>query len=453
MPLALRVLSHHGHAMGANGVRVFEAGGSIGRTADNDWMLPDPERFVSSQHALISHEAGRYFLTDRSTNGTAVNGREVPRGGRVELRAGDRLTIGTYEIGVSIEQPRVMAPPTPQAFPPRYEPFSASDPFFDPSPVVSPGNDPTLDPLVALGAGAPRRSAPPPPQTQDDHASAESEFFAPPRVLPDPTPRRAPTEIPENWDETGFSAPEPAPMAKVPPGPAQVDQFPPVDWADSAPTPAPPARTPQTPTPPVTPSPTRATGGDVAALLAAAGVDASKVDAATLATLGEVLRVVVEGLMRTLKARAETKNQFRVAMTTLKPIDNNPLKFSADVDDALANLFTRRNKTFQTPVDAFRDAFEDLRDHQLAMMAGMRAAFTAVMGRFDPGQLQEAFDRGVKRNALLDVMNKTKYWDLYREMFESLGDDDAKFKRLFGDEFAEAYEEQMQRLASLRRKR
>ena len=452
MPLALRVLSHHGHAMGANGVRVFEAGGTIGRTADNDWMLPDPERFVSSQHALISQEAGRYFLTDRSTNGTAVNGREVPKGGRVELRTGDRLTIGTYEIAVSIEQARVMAPPAPQAFPPRYEPFSAADPFFDPSPLVAPGNDPTLDPLVALGAGAPRRPAPPPPQTQDDHASAESEFFAPPRVLPDPAPRRAPAEIPENWDETGFSAPEPAPMAKVQPGPVRVDPFPPVDWADSGPKPAPVARTQQPTTPPLTPPP-RAMDADVAALLAAAGVDASKVDAATLATLGKVLRVVDEGLMRTLKAHADTKNQFRVAMTTLKPVDNNPLKFSADVDEALANLFTRRNKTFQTPVEAFRDAFEDLRDHQLAMLAGMRAAFTAVMGRFDPDQLQEAFDRGVKRNALLDVMNKPKYWDQYREMFESFGDEDAQFKRLFGDEFAQAYEEQMQRLASLRGKR
>ena len=34
------------------------------------------------------------------------------------------------------------------------------------------------------------------------------------------------------------------------------------------------------------------------------------------------------------KARAEVKNQFRVNITTLKPLDNNPLKFSANADDA-----------------------------------------------------------------------------------------------------------------------
>ncbi len=192
---------------------------------------------------------------------------------------------------------------------------------------------------------------------------------------------------------------------------------------------------------------------DVSGLLRAAGIDPAAADPALVASLGEVLRVVVEGLMGVLKARAEIKNQFRVAMTTLKPLDNNPLKFSVDANDALFNLFGRKTASFQSPVDAFRDAFEDLKAHQMAMMAGMRAAFTELMGRFDPDQLQEAFDRGMKRAAILDVINRTKYWDLYREMYKSLGDDDSSFRRLFGDEFAQAYEEQMQRLTALRRRR
>ena len=206
MPLALRVSSHHSHAMGANGVRVFDTGGTIGRTADNDWMLPDPERFVSGQHAVITFEAGRYFLTDRSVNGTAVNGRQIQKGGRVELRNGDRLIMGTYEIAVAIEQARVMAPP-PQA--PGYDPFSGADPFFNPGPPASMGGgDPTLDPLLALGGGQARKPAPPAKFTQEDHARPESAFFEPPRVFADPTPPRAsPGAIPENWDQTGFSAP------------------------------------------------------------------------------------------------------------------------------------------------------------------------------------------------------------------------------------------------------
>ena len=117
------------------------------------------------------------------------------------------------------------------------------------------------------------------------------------------------------------------------------------------------------------------------------------------------------------------------------------------------NLFSKRGGTFLSPVDAFREAFDDLRTHQIAMLAGMRGGFTELMKQFDPEKLQQSFDRGMKRAALLEVMNKTKYWELYRELYASFGDDDETFKRLFGDEFARAYDEQLRRLTAAAGKR
>jgi type VI secretion system FHA domain protein len=201
-----------------------------------------------------------------------------------------------------------------------------------------------------------------------------------------------------------------------------------------------------------TAGPQAGAAGGVGTLLEAAGIDPATVDERTLAALGEILHVVVDGLMDVLRARAAIKNQFRVPMTTLKAVENNPLKFSASAGDALFNLFGRRNTSFVEPVEAFREAFDDLKAHQMAMMAGMRAAFTALLRRFDPDRLQEGFDKGLKRATILDVINKTKYWDLYREMHEEFGDDDATFRHLFGDDFAQAYEEQMQRLTASRRR-
>src|SRR5690606_21014469 len=63
------------------------------------------------------------------------------------------------------------------------------------------------------------------------------------------------------------------------------------------------------------PAPARdGAGGDsLAALLRQAGIDPADVDAATLASVGDVLHVVVEGLMDVLRARTAIKNQFRVA--------------------------------------------------------------------------------------------------------------------------------------------
>ena len=83
-------------------------------------------------------------------------------------------------------------------------------------------------------------------------------------------------------------------------------------------------------------------------------------------------------------------------MTHFRPADNNPLKFSANVDDALHNLLVKRNAAYLGPVDAFEDAFDDLRNHQLAMLAGMRVAFDSLLAEFDPDRLREGVRSAVE---------------------------------------------------------
>ena len=96
MALTLRVTSFHSQALGADATRAFGAqGGSIGRSLDNDWVLPDPEKFVSSHHAEIVCRGSSYSLKDISTNGTFVNGSPQPVGHNMEqqLVNGDRIQI------------------------------------------------------------------------------------------------------------------------------------------------------------------------------------------------------------------------------------------------------------------------------------------------------------------------------------------------------------------------
>jgi len=162
---------------------------------------------------------------------------------------------------------------------------------------------------------------------------------------------------------------------------------------------------------------------------------------------GEILRVVVAGVMEVLRARQEIKDEFRMHLTQFRPAENNPLKFSANVDDALHNLLVKRNAAYLAPVQAFAEAFEDLRHHQLAMLQGMRAAFDAMLEQFDPDYLQKEFDRQLKSGSLLSVPAKLRYWDMYRERCRDMVQDkEAAFRKLFGEEFAEAYEMQLRRL-------
>jgi len=86
-----------------------------------------------------------------------------------------------------------------------------------------------------------------------------------------------------------------------------------------------------------------AVAGGAADLLTALGLDPARVDPAVQQQLGTVLRIAVQGLMDVLKSRAEVKNNFRLPITTIKPVENNPLKFSMNAEDALFNLFVKRN--------------------------------------------------------------------------------------------------------------
>ncbi len=72
----------------------------IGRAAHADWTLPDPKNFISSVHCEIDYQGGRYFLTDRSTNGTFINGSTQRFTKPYQLRDGDLVAIGQYQVRV-----------------------------------------------------------------------------------------------------------------------------------------------------------------------------------------------------------------------------------------------------------------------------------------------------------------------------------------------------------------
>ncbi len=148
-------------------------------------------------------------------------------------------------------------------------------------------------------------------------------------------------------------------------------------------------------------------------VLKGAGIDAA-VTPELAEQFGQILRVVVEGVMDVLQARQRIKDEFRMRVTTFKAAQNNPLKFSANVDDALHNLLVKRNAAYLGPVDSFEDAFDDVRNHQMAMLAGVRVAFEAMLAEFNPDRLQEEFDRQGK-GSLISVPGKLRYWEQYRE--------------------------------------
>ena len=159
-------------------------------------------------------------------------------------------------------------------------------------------------------------------------------------------------------------------------------------------------------------------------------------------TLGRMLRAAVQGLIEALHTRADFRDQFRLPVTRVKKSENNPLKFAVDADDAWVSLLRKRADRYLGPLDAMDDAFDDIRTHHLAMVVGMQAGFESVLNRFNPKTLAQEFDKRSRRGALWPVPAGVRYWRQYVDLFENLtvGESQATFRRLFGDEFAHAYE-------------
>lgn len=168
---------------------------------------------------------------------------------------------------------------------------------------------------------------------------------------------------------------------------------------------------------------------------------------------GKLYREFVQGMMDLLRARFDLKNEIRARQTQVQIRENNPLKFIGQVDDALEYLVTKRSSGFLGPEAAFHEAFQDIKDHQVAMVVGMRAAFNSLLQRFDPEQLEPRFTKGSKVESLLPMYRKAECWERYQGWYSDIAaaaEDD--FQGLFGNEFARAYEDQMARLSLLRRK-
>ena len=441
MALTLRVTSFQSQALGADSTRVFgAAGGAIGRALDNDWVLPDPDKFVSSHHAQIVCRGGTYLLRDNSTNGAFVNGSAQPVGNGQEqqLSDGDRIQIADYEISVALESELQtgMTGPTGPPVVGGWQAPQGSGLTGPTGPAVGAGGD---DILNMFDSPAPAQSAPSWPGAAPDHASVMDQNFVP------PTPQSAPPAdtnvIPDNWDETGFASLDDISFDES----GTLNQPPMAPGVPAAPPPMPPAAAPA------------AAGSDqqgVVAMLMAAGLDQASAQAAAtpanLTVLGQILGVTTQGLIDVLNARAAVKSQFRVPMTMMRPVENNALKSSANATEALMYLLVNQNPAYLGAVDSFAEGFDDIKAHQMAMMAGLRAAFDSMLDRFDPEELGKRFDKR-KSKSMLRLSGSSQYWDMYKTLYEDMTQDaDANFQRLFGEEFARAYEEQLQRLTAAR---
>lgn len=183
-----------------------------------------------------------------------------------------------------------------------------------------------------------------------------------------------------------------------------------------------------------------------AAFMEGAGLNPAKthfeVTPEFMRTFGEALRIAVQGTIDLLAARSEIKREFRAGVTIIATGANNPLKFLPNSEGVLMQMVHQTFPGFMKPLPAMQDAFQDLHVHQLALMAGIRAAYAEALTRFDPTELER---RTETNPGLLDKLltngRKAALWDDYKHNFDVLrrhAEDD--LMAFSGRTFVEAYE-------------
>jgi predicted component of type VI protein secretion system len=183
-----------------------------------------------------------------------------------------------------------------------------------------------------------------------------------------------------------------------------------------------------------------------------AGIESPLPDAPSpelLRVIGAMMRIATEGIHRLVAMRAMAKNELQAEMTLIQVRGNNPLKFAPDAAVALRLLLQPPARGFLAGPAALREALIDLQSHQVAVMAGMRAALEAVLERFDPGKLEALLSTRSVFDSLLPAHRRARLWELYLEHYRSLREEAQEdFQRFFGEAFREAYEAQVRSLDS-----
>ena len=520
MPLKLTITSFQRLSPGQESTKFLDRGSlTIGRAAQNNWILQDPERILSSNHCVIHSQDGGYYLTDTSTNGTFLNDSEqrIPRNQTVRLNEGDHFVLGEYEIEVNLMpgaaelspskeesvtdsitdlvlMPPGIAPPGEQgplefrppaglpvrgavATEPPPEPLMPERAAFEP-PELMPGAPPA-PPAPTPIALVPEPVEPAPVERllpAPSHADLEPPFAAIPDHLPAPAVAQPAAEpavapivtpagasagaiIPDDW----WLAPPAAPIAPQPAGPA-VPPLPASPLPEPAPVQTPPLEPVRVQTPPLEPArvqtlaPAPAELAGIAAetlfqaFLRGASLPLAPLTAdqqlEIMANLGAIFRETVQGLTDILLARGDVKGEFRLDRTAIGPVENNPLKTPPGrpplgPEEIMSLLLIRQKAAYMSPVQAVHEGFNDIKAHQLAVMAGIQAALNRLLERFDPRNLETRLEQTVL-DSILPTSRKAKYWDLFTTEYQAIAreaEDD--FNELFGDEFARAYEERL----------
>jgi type VI secretion system protein len=437
MALRLRVVSDHRRSLGDRGNIVFGVGGgTIGRSADNDWVLPDPQRYVSAHHARVSFRQGSYFLEDLSTNGAFVNDGDVAisKLGPHRLQNGDLLRFGDYQVSVVLEaeapaEPPAAAPPTDSVAVPT-----------------------SINHLRQIGRAA---------QTDigasldldallipDPSGAAES---APPRAVAQMATAEALPSTSDSANQSGGFRPVNAygqAVARIPRPDPRPDEDEPDEEVIARRIARLAKAASKDPRNGVSAPALYDVQSGLQAFCRGAGIDADRLpaDAQTrmMHLIGQLFREAFVGMKDLERSRNELRNRYRIELPQVAD-DPRPSLARMAVEDLLIEILHQHETRRLDAVQWLREQMTTSKEHENAVMQAMQDAFVEFVGRLDPAELEARFERAARRGKLR-TGGKGQAWELYADFYRNLVEKPTEhMPHTFVEAFSLAYREYLKK--------
>lgn len=381
MPLELEIISKHRDLVGDDAVREFhESGGTIGRSLHNDWILPDPDRYISGKHAAVDCRGGIYYLTDLSSNGVYVNHENAPigRGNTRRLFNGDTLHFGDFRIQVRLDGDDSLA------IPDQPKRMLHHDNMERLTSMITPLTDVEL--------------------LDEEEITGDEEFEA---ALFGKPSKRASAAKPARQHK------DDAEILDVGKQAVEVD-----DLLDAF------------------------LGGlGVKRDELHPSVDVKQIMRNAGEVLREYVKGSEK--LQQNRANLKASFRLDQTMVLPRHNNPLKLSQNTE-DSIKQLLVGQDGGEYLGPKDAVRELNRDLLVHQEAFLEAMTVAFADFADRFDPEELIESFDRTLNRKPRFKMLSEQKYWQLYKELYPIMIETGGgRFPQMLAEDFVRAYERQV----------
>lgn len=411
MPFTLVIRSRRDHEGALASERVFDHPVvTIGRAANADLVLKDPQKMVSSRHGEIRRRGPSWVLVDLgSTNGTQLNEVRLTARNEYGLNDGDRITLGEFLLTFKGVVP-------PQEISRASQPVDAQR--------AQPIHGDEIQTLRYLLRRA---------YADSDCVSAESRHEHVQKLLRQSvghldrqslqlrldSVKRSLSDAPVSVEMERQSRPIARPPASVSSPRREKSALAASDFAGLA----------------------EAFFGDLGQPLSRAQSDqvARRVE--------QVLHVVCAGLADAVKGRREFQREFEVEATRILDWAPNPIKHAETAGEIASLLLDPRSPGLseEQAKGYLQEVFHDLTLHQLGLMAGFRECVRGLLKEFDPALLTKG-EKGKSIGKSLGLLGgkgvrtDAAAWQRFLEKYRQLTEEEVRvFEKILAPHFAKGY--------------